>query len=282
MNPNLILKGGMPRVILTGLLLLMTSGPLLAQDTKKALVNSDIVEMMKAGFPESTIILTIQKGPSQFDTTPQALIQLKNGGVSTAVIDAMIRAGSPTPAPASEQTTVSARKANPLDPMGATAATVPVASGVILIDGDNRTVMKYSSPEARTNSMLGAVVNPFHKTRIRTALNGNHAQLRTKNTSPAFEVGGLGDANPSDMVALVKLKTKFETREIEVGRGGITGTSTGFRKEDLVAVSIEELPDSVNQSHKTYRVRTVSPLPPGEYALVYAGAVYYDFGIDAN
>ena len=282
MNPNLIIRGPTLKVILTGLLLLMTSGPLLAQDAKKPLVNSDIVEMTKAGLPESTIILAIQKGPSQFDTAPQTLIQLKNSGVSTPVIDAMIRAGSPAPAPAPQQTTAPPRKANPFDPLGTPAAPIPAAGGVVLIDGDSRITMKYSSPEARTNSMLGAVVNPFHKTRIRTALNGNHAQLRTKNNSPAFEVGGLGDANPSDVVALVKLKTKSETREIEVGRGGITGTSTGFRKDDLVAVSIEELPGSADQTHKSYRVRTVSPLPPGEYALVYGGAMYYDFGIDAN
>ncbi len=35
--------------------------------------------MTKAGIGEQTIILTIQRGPVKFDTSPQALIDLKGG-----------------------------------------------------------------------------------------------------------------------------------------------------------------------------------------------------------
>jgi hypothetical protein len=236
--------------------------------------------MTKAGLPETTILLAIQKGPSQFDTSPRALIDLKNQGVSAPVLDAMIRAGSSSPTPT--QTTTTVRKTNPLDPLGSSNVSVPTSSGVVLIDGDTRTSMKYSSPEMRTNSMLGAVVNPFHKSRVRTALNGNHAQLRVRNTSPLFEVGIAADANPSDIVALVRLKAKSETREVETGRGSITGVSSGFRKDDLVPITIEEVPGLGNQVHKIYRVKPINPLVPGEYALAYGSATYYDFGVDGN
>ena len=165
--------------------------------------------------------------------------------------------------------------------MGGGSSYTLTTGGVVLVDGSSRVDMKYSTPDSRTNSMLKAVVNPFHKARVRTALAGNHAQLRTKNTSPTFEVGIPADANPSDVVSLVKLSSKSDRREIETGRGGITGISFGFRMEDLIPTSLEELPGGTS-GRKLYRIKPVNAMPPGEYALVYSGALYYDFGIDRN
>jgi hypothetical protein len=258
----------------------LTSVNVIAQEGKKPLTNSDVIQMMKAGLSENTVILAIQKGPTEFDTSPQSLIQLKNQGVSPAVLDAMIQAGTAPSVP--NQTTVSSRQNNAVNPPGSTNVTVPAAGGVFLIDGAQRTSMKYSTPETRSNSMLGAVVNPFHKSRIRAALTGNHAQLRTKNTSPVFEVTLAADANPSDLVTLVKLKPKSETREIETLRTGITGVSSGYRKEDRLAVTLEETTAPTSANQKIYRVKLVNPLVPGEYALVYGAGLYYDFGVDAN
>lgn len=252
----------------------------IGQDAKKPLTNVDVVEMARAGLTDNTIILAIEKGPTQFDTSAQTLIHLKNQGVSPRVLDAMIQAG--TAAPATNQPTDTVRRTSVSDPMGGGSAINLPATNVVLIDGGTRTIMKYSSPQMRTNSMLGAVVNPFHKSRVRNALNGNHAQLRTKNTSPIFEVNIAADANPSDVVALVKLTPKSDTRQIETGRGSITGVSSGFRKEDLLPISLEELAGAGTSAHKTYRVKLVNALPPGEYALAYGGAAYYDFGVDAN
>ena len=46
--------------------------------------------MTKAGIGEQTIILAIQHGPVKFDTSPQALITLKTGGVSDQVLNAIL------------------------------------------------------------------------------------------------------------------------------------------------------------------------------------------------
>ena len=267
----------------SGLLcVLLMSLSAFAQDAKKTLTNSDVVEMTKAGLPENTIVLAIQKGPTQFDTSAQALIQLRNQGVSPRVLDAMIQAGSlvASPPPANNSTPQSNIN-NPfgLPPNG--AANLTSAGTVILVDAENRIEMKYSSTETRTNSMLGAVVNPLHKSRIRAALSGNHAKLRISNTSPLFEINIDKDANPSDIVTVVKLQPKSETREIETVRGGITGASSGFRKEDLLPIVIEET-SSANRAYKLYRIKLVNALVPGEYAFVYRGYAYYDFGVDGT
>jgi hypothetical protein len=56
----------------------------------KPLTNADVVSMVKAGLEESTIVLAIQHGATEFDTAPQALITLKNQGVPQKVLDAML------------------------------------------------------------------------------------------------------------------------------------------------------------------------------------------------
>ena len=61
---------------------------------KKALTNADVVSMVKARLAESTVVLAVEKGSTNFDTSPSALIELKNQGVTTAVIEAMLRSSN--------------------------------------------------------------------------------------------------------------------------------------------------------------------------------------------
>lgn len=62
--------------------------------TAHALTNTDVVSMTKAGIADDTIILMIQKSSNfAFDTSPNALIELKKNGVSGAVMSAMITSG---------------------------------------------------------------------------------------------------------------------------------------------------------------------------------------------
>jgi hypothetical protein len=56
------------------------------------LKNEDIIKMAKAGFDDAIIVAKIGNSKCQFDTSTDALIQLKQGGVSAAVIKAMVEA----------------------------------------------------------------------------------------------------------------------------------------------------------------------------------------------
>ena len=49
--------------------------------------------MLKAGFDDSIIIAKISVSKCQFDISTDALIQLKQNGVSAAVLKAMVGAG---------------------------------------------------------------------------------------------------------------------------------------------------------------------------------------------
>jgi hypothetical protein len=60
--------------------------------TQKPLTNADIVNMAKQGFGAGLIVKDIQSSSSDFDTSPQALIDLKNAGVDQSVLEAMLSA----------------------------------------------------------------------------------------------------------------------------------------------------------------------------------------------
>lgn len=61
-------------------------------DHAAVLQNDDILKMAKAGLDDSIIIAKIKSSKCQFDTAPDTLITLKQGGVSSAVLRAMTEA----------------------------------------------------------------------------------------------------------------------------------------------------------------------------------------------
>src|SRR2546428_10040385 len=54
------------------------------------LTNAEVNRMVQAGFSESTIIGAIQANQTQFDTSVDALVALKNAGATEKVINAML------------------------------------------------------------------------------------------------------------------------------------------------------------------------------------------------
>src|SRR5580704_2626480 len=57
---------------------------------KKPLQNSDVVKMVKAGLGNDVVIQAINGRDQDFDLSTDALIQLKESGVSDPVIQAMV------------------------------------------------------------------------------------------------------------------------------------------------------------------------------------------------
>jgi hypothetical protein len=65
--------------------------------TRKPLTNDDIINMTKQGFDPSLIIKSIQTSDTNFDVSPQALIDLKGAGVNQSVMEAMLSAQANQP-----------------------------------------------------------------------------------------------------------------------------------------------------------------------------------------
>jgi hypothetical protein len=64
-----------------------------APGSPDVLQNQDILKMVKNGFDDATILAKISSSKCHFDTSTDALIQLKQGGASAAVLKAVVAAG---------------------------------------------------------------------------------------------------------------------------------------------------------------------------------------------
>lgn len=89
-------------------LLVVAPWLLVAQQPRAPITNADVVSMTKSGLGEQTIVLAIQQGSTNFDTSPQTLVELKKAGVADAVLNAMLSA--PKPAGSSRLTLTSGQQ----------------------------------------------------------------------------------------------------------------------------------------------------------------------------
>jgi hypothetical protein len=242
-------------------LLAAPKGPALQ---KKRLQNGDVVKMVKAGLSNDVVIQAINSTDQDFDLSPDALIQLNGSGVPDAVIQAMVARGKPSPVGT------------------AASVTIDTPQGVTLIDGANRIQMKRAvSSGTRSKGMVGTVlVSPLWKRSSLETFEGSQAQLRASGGALAFEVPLPSDINPSDAIVMVRFTVKSDRREISTASNQIN-YSTGFSKNDKVAIKVSDAGRSGSQGYAMYRVTLVAPMPSGEYALVMYPGTYYDFGVNS-
>jgi hypothetical protein len=73
------------------LLLLITSASLTMAQESRPIVNDDIVQLSRAGVMVSVVIEKIKTSQCKFDTSPSALVALKQAGVADEVLMEMVR-----------------------------------------------------------------------------------------------------------------------------------------------------------------------------------------------
>jgi hypothetical protein len=88
----------------------------LGQNRAKPMTNSDVVSMVKAGLPENIILTAMRSQETNFDNSAAALVDLKNQGVSTNIIGAMLVIAKGQPSTAGQA---------PATPAGDAAAVPP-------------------------------------------------------------------------------------------------------------------------------------------------------------
>ncbi|HSU26187.1 MAG TPA: caspase family protein, partial [Pyrinomonadaceae bacterium] len=170
------------------------------------------------------------------------------------------------------------------------------ASPVFLVENSVRTPLKQALAKQDYNARTG-VMGIGAGIKYVTELNGGRSSTRLKSGTGEFEYLLTSNVNISDIVFVLKLKSKSDSREIQ----GMQKTFTGFKKEDTVPATFEEvaLPAGSESAGKLYKIK-VSGLAPGEYAIAinqsaaaasafggrfstgqFAG-VFYDFGVDGK
>ena len=68
----------------------LTDTALAQQKSEAPLTNAAVIKLVRAGFKEKTVIAIIRSRPTQFDLSPDRLIELKRSNVSENVILAML------------------------------------------------------------------------------------------------------------------------------------------------------------------------------------------------
>jgi hypothetical protein len=94
MSPE-ILRGGYMS-LRANLTLLLICAAMPAQVTEKLLSNADVANMIRAGLPEGTVVLAIQRaierGNTEFDASTQGLVELKNAGATEPILNFILSA----------------------------------------------------------------------------------------------------------------------------------------------------------------------------------------------
>jgi outer membrane lipoprotein SlyB len=82
------------------------------------MTNDDVIKMVTGGLGEATVIQAIDAAEPAFDTSPDGLVKLKQGGVSDAVIQRIIarRSAAPAAAPAAASAATAPARAAPACP----------------------------------------------------------------------------------------------------------------------------------------------------------------------
>jgi hypothetical protein len=262
----------MAKMVLTGImagLLLCTAAPLKAEETEKPLTNLDVANMVKAGLPESTIILTIQmasqREATNFDTSPGALIELKRQGATEKILNTVLWAQPLGAAPEPRSSEIDA------------APGLPTQPGVYYRSSSGWAALPSFLLWPPLMAPWSAAVG-FARKDYSIALPGLHAQLQIAEPRPVFY---LREPQSGAAGQLLQLATKKKDhRELWLSPGDVFTTQIGYRPSALQDVEFEELVPNV------FTVRTKFALGTGEYLFctpVPGGhrlLLCYEFGIN--
>ena len=245
----------------------MAVTPPCSADAAKALTNADVVQMVKAGLSESTILLSIKNAPAEFKTAPADLIALKKAGVSEPVMDAMLTHGaSPSVAPTA-----------PIPPVAANYSAMAGRNGLVAIDGD-RQVELFIATQYATKSK-----RKFWSNEEIAILPGSQAKIRLTSRTPAFPIAAPPNVDPEQTVRLMKMTVRGDSREATLR---INSYDTLLRRvpkvtDGVVETTLSPAPDAAANGVMTALLLTPkSPLEPGEYAVIQYDSQIWDFGVD--
>jgi len=256
----------------------------------EVLTNEKVVTMVKAGLTAGIIVNKIRLSKSNFDTSTDELIRLKNAKVPDEVINAIVAASS------TDATTKAAVGAgdvtltDPHDPMSAHEA------GIYLYQetrGEKRMIQLEPSVSKQTKSggfLASAVTYGIAKIKFKASLAGAAAPLQIATPRPVFyfyfEIKNSGlstnthyATSPSEF-SLVKFDQKSNSREVTVSQANAFGAQSGTMDKAARGFNVEKLAPGV------YRVTPQQDLAEGEYGFYNAAgaqgassAKIFDFSI---
>jgi hypothetical protein len=240
----------------------------------ETLTNSTVIELVRAGIGNDAVIAKIKASDGNYNLGTDDLIALKNQGVSSDVIAAMI--GASTKADAAP----AAMSLTDINPMK------PHPSGLYLINAQANRLDRIDptvSNQAKTGGILGyALTGGIASMSVKVAITGEAARVAALSTAPSFyfffdasnpqtaniasswAAGSAQTVSSPSEFTLIKLMEKKGRREARVGSLNIAGAKSGVMDKDRIAFDYQMVRDGV------YKVTLKQPLEPGQYGFIYA------------
>ncbi len=253
----------------------------------ETLDNAKVIELSKVGLGDEAVIAKIKASAAQYDTNTDALIALKNAGVSSAVIAAMIDASKGGGASANAQ--MSSDAADPK---------VPHPSGIYLLanwlpEPKMAVIDATTSNQTKTGGFFGyAMTGGLASMSFKTVVPNQHARTVSQRARPTFyfyfdQVGrSLSNGGASSFwvsgavtspneFSLVRFDVKDGRREAKVGSFNIGGAKAGVMDKDRIPFSYTTIAPGV------YEVKPDIDLGGGEYGFIYSSSTGGGVGIGA-
>lgn len=238
--------------------------------------NESVIQLVNVGLGDEAIIAKIESSPSDFQTSTDDLIALKNANVSSGVIAAMIQASNKAQA-----TAAAALAIDSPDPL------VPHPSGVyVLADWLEEPKMlaidATTSNQTKTSGFLGyALTSGIAPMSFKAVIPNEQARIRMDQSRPVFyfyfdeataslsnragaSFWNAGAVTSPAEFSLVAFKVKSNRREAKVGQFNMAGAKAGVMEKDQIPFDYERVAAGV------FKVVPQRDLPPGEYGFIYS------------
>ncbi|AEI38073.1 MAG: hypothetical protein ABF461_03515 [Zymomonas mobilis subsp. pomaceae] len=249
---------------LVAVIALALSTPVLAE----TLNNNSVLALTATGLGDEAIIAKIKNSDADFDLSTNQLIALRQKGVSSPVLAAMLETA--------QQKSQKLSMDSP-DPM------VPHAPGVYLLDDQAvPPKMKHIDPTVTNQSKTGgtwgyALTSGIASMSIKASIQNETAKNQTDEDQPVFyfffdeqnqgsawNAGTTATVTSPSEFTLIKMKSKNGHREVRVGSVNLGGAKSGVMDKDQIPFEAQLIRPGV------YKVSPKYSLASGEYGFLYA------------
>lgn len=258
-----------------------------APKASEPLNNNTIISLVRAGLGPEAIVAKINASTGSYDTSTDALIQLKQAGVFDGVIAAMLTRST---TPVLTNAVADNSSANPL---------APHAPGIYLLDSAAARMNRIDATMAnqtKSSNLLGyALTSGISSMKMKAVIPNPEARVRASSKRPTFyfyftQSGPMASmsqfgsnftamaASPNEF-SLVKLDQKKDRREASVGSVGMfSGMKSGISDKARTSFTYEDVAPGV------FKVTPSADLLPGQYGFLHsttpgAGARVFDFAV---
>jgi hypothetical protein len=242
------------------------ASPAVAQN----LTIEEVLQLHSLGIGDEAIVAKIESEETVFELSTAQMIQLREQGLSSAVIAALLK---------------TQQKKKPFVSLDSPDPMVEHPAGVYVLKGEGESAkmerMNFTvTSQAKTGGVIGyALTAGIASASVKVAIQDETAPMTT-GQMPKFyfffddltDDGGnntwASGANtfvnsPSEFT-LIELAQKEGRREARVGSMNIAGAKSGVMDKDRIPFDMKEVRSGV------FEVSPSSPLPPGEYGFIFS------------